>query len=374
MKAKGKNCLQYAILLKETTLNLLLKDYLTRQVTPISASLDSDCRRLFDAFYGLGDRNLLTPKLPFDLGGLGLDTFGFWQFQSLIAQHSGALAFLQTQHQSAASFLSASQNQMLTQAYLPAMSAGTKRVGVGFSQLRKQPAPVTAQRVASGYQLSGTVPWISGADLFAEFIGAAELADGSAVFGVLPLVDTPTIRVSQPMSLMGMAATNTVSLALEDHFLSDEQVVDTKPKGWIQSRDRANPLSPLGLILGCAQSGLTVATNSLAKRQIEHSLLPQLQTQIDQTWLTLKTAYKLPTADYAQKVALRGEAIALMNTCVQTAVLASSGAANMVDHPAQRLYKEALVFSVSGQSNGSAIASLDALSVHEQSLAKIGSI
>ena len=351
-------------------MNLLLKDYLNRQVTPIAAQLDSESNRLFEAFYGLGDRNLLAPKLPSDAGGLDLNTFEFWQFQALIARHSGALAFLQTQHQSAASFIYASQNQALTQAYFPAMSTGLKRVGVGFSQLRKQPAPVTAQRVSNGYRLSGTVPWISGVEIFSEFVGAAELADGSAVFGLLPLVNKPTICVSLPMPLMGMAATKTVSLTLKAHFLSDEQVVGVRPKGWLQSRDRANPLSPLGLILGCAQAGLDVATASLAKRQIEHPLPPQLQGQIDQAWETLKTACKLPTADYARKVALRGEAIALMNTCAQTAVLASSGAANMVGHSAQRVYKEALVFSVSGQSNGSAIASLDALSTNSQLLSQ----
>lgn len=342
-------------------MNLLLKDYLERQVTPVAAQLDSDSKRLFEAFYGLGDRHLLTPKLPSSFGGMGQDTLAFWQFQALVARYSGALAFLQTQHQSAASLLSSGQNQTLAQAYLPAMASGTKRIGVGFSQLRKQPAPLRAQRVSGGYQLSGTVPWVSGAGLFTEFVGAAELADGSAIFGLLPLISTDQISVSQPMNLMGMASTNTVSLSLEHYSLSDEQVLDIKPKGWIQSRDRANPLSPLGLILGCAQAGLDIATQSLSKRQIEHALLNQLQEQVERTHFELPKVYALPTEAYAQKVALRGKAIALMNTCAQAAVLASSGAANMVGHPAQRVYKEALVFSVSGQSNGSAIASLNAI-------------
>ena len=347
--------------LEEITLNLLLKDYLVRQVTPVAARLDSEPQLLFEAFHGLGDRTLLTPKLPAASGGLDLDTLGFWQFQALIAQHSGALAFLQAQHQSAASLLLSSQNRAIAQTYLPAMASGAKRVGVGFSQLRRQPAPVQAQPVSGGYQLSGTVPWVSGAALFTEFIGAAELADGSAIFGLLPLTNQSTVSVSQPLALMGMAATGTVSVSLNNHFLANEQVVGIQAAGWIQSRDRANPLSPLGLILGCAQAGLDAATQLLSKRKISHPLLAQLQTQIEQIWLDLPKAHALPTAHYSQKVALRGQAIATMNTCAQAAVLAASGAANTVSHPAQRVYKEALVFSVSGQSKGSAIASLDAL-------------
>lgn len=342
-------------------MNLLLKDYLNRQITPIAAQLERDSQQLFEAFCGLGDHTLLTPKLPTDSGGLGLDTLGFWQFQASIAQHSGALAFLQTQHQSAASLLYASQDQTLIQAYLPAMSSGTQRIGVGFSQLRRQPAPVKAQRVSGGYQLSGTVPWLSGEGLFTEFVGAAELADGSALFGLLPLSDTQTLKVSEPMKLSGMSATRTVSLRLDRHFLADHRVVNIKPPGWIQARDRANPLSPLGLILGCAQAGLNAATQSLSKRQIDHSLSAQLQGQIEQTWIELPKVDTLPTEAYKQKVNLRGQAIALMHTCAQTAVLAASGAANTTGHPAERVYKEALVFSVSGQSTGSAIASLNAL-------------
>lgn len=342
-------------------MNLLLKDYLAEQVVPIANRLDSDAKRLFKAFHELGDRALLTPKLPQALGGLDLDTLAFWKFQALVAQHSGAIAFLQTQHQSAASLILAGQNQALAQNYLPAMSSGAKRVGVGFSQLRKQPAPLTAQRVSNGYRLSGKVPWVSGAGLFAEFVGAAELPEGSAIFGLLPLTNSETMQVSKPMALLGLSSTSTVSLSVNDHFLSDEQVVATKPKGWIQSRDRTNPLSPLGLILGCAQAGLDIATQGLSKRQIEHPLLAQLQAQIQQTWLELPSTHALPIEAYDRKVALRGQAIALMNTCAQTAILSSSGAANMTNHPAQRVYKEALVFSVSGQSNGSAIASLDAL-------------
>lgn len=329
---------------------------------PVASRLEHEPKLLFEAFYGLGDRTLLTPKAPESMGGLGLNTLEFWQYQSLMARQSGTLAFLQTQHQSAASFLLSSENKRLIDEYVPAMATGVKKVGVGFSQLRRQPVPLQAVQVSGGYRLKGEVPWVSGAGLFTEFVGAAALPDGSAIFGVLPLVDSEQISVSEPMTLLAMASTGTVSVTLDDYSLVEEQVLGWRPAGWIERRDRANPLSPLGLILGCAQSGLDVAGRSLSKRKLAHPVLTQLQTQIDRIWSELPECHALPDEAYAQKVALRGQAIALMNTCAQTAVLASSGAANMVGNQAQRVYKEALVFSVSGQSNGSAIASLDAIS------------
>ena len=347
-------------------MNLLLKDYLDRQVTPVASRLERESKLLFEAFQGLGDHGLLIPKVPESMGGLGLDTPAFWQYQSLMARHSGTLAFLQTQHQSAASFLRSSENKTLVDAYLPAMATGAKRLGVGFSQLRRQPSPLQAVQTSGGYRLNGEVPWVSGAGLFTAFIGAAALADGSSVFGLLPLSNIQgeggQVSVSEPMKLMAMASTETVSVTLKDYFLAEEQVLGLRPAGWIEGRDRESPLSPLGLILGCAQSGLDVAGRSLSKRQLEHSVLAQLQAQIAQIWTELPERYVLPGKAYAQKVALRGRAIALMNACAQTALLAASGAANRVGHSAQRVYKEALVFSVSGQSNESAIASLDAIS------------
>ena len=346
-----------------------LKDYLAEKVVPIANRLDQEPALLFETFWALGRQGLLIPKIPTALGGLGLDTQAFWQFQSAVARHSGALAFLQTQHQSAASLLLSGENEALRQVYLPAMATGEKRVGVGFSLLRRQPAPLTAQPVPGGYQLRGEVPWVTGASLFEEFISAAVLESGEAVFGLLPLVSSVDDRsqlagkltVHEPMAIAAMASTNTVRVRIEDWFLAESQVVAHRPVGWVAQRDRRYPLSPLGLIFGCTQAGIDVLVRSLSRRQIEHDISGQLTAQLDQLKTAAAAALTLGEAAYSQKIALRGQAIALMNRCAQAAVIATSGAANALSHPAQRVYGESLVFSVSGQTTGGAIASLDGL-------------
>lgn len=346
-----------------------LQDYLTEQVVPVAHRLDGESDLLFKAFSDLGKRGLLLPKSPTALGGLGLDTHGFQQFQSLMARYSGALAFLQTQHQSAASFLLTSQNKALRQAYLPAMAVGDKRVGVGFSQLRRQPVPLQARSVTGGYRLTGEVPWVTGAGLFDEFVGAAMLPTGEAVFGLLPLVSLGDqgegINVSEPMALFAMSATNTVSVQLQDWLLPDQQMVGLRPPGWIAKRDHTHPLSPLGLIFGCTQAGIDSLQASLERRQIDGAMAKPakgiahpLTAQLTQLQQELPKMLALPETTYRQKLALRGRAILLMNTCAQSAIIAASGAANVLGHPAQRVYKESLVFSVSGQTTAGAIASL----------------
>ena len=370
-----------------------LKDYLIAQVSPVANQLDADASRLFEAFGDMGVKGWLVPKSPKALGGMGLDAEGYGQFQCLMAQHSGALAFLQTQHQSAASLLLASENEALKQAYIPAMAKGQKRVGVGFSQLRRQPPPLLAKRVAGGYVLSGEVPWVSGAGLFEEFIGAAVLPSGEAVFGILPLVSSQPsgqpsgpeqsgpeqsglnqsglltvgelavgeLAVGEPMALCAMAATNTVQVKLQNWFLPDEQVVGQRPAGWIAGRDRANPLSPLPLMFGCTQASLDVVARSLTRRRIDHPIAQHLSARLDALQSARSERVNLPISAYKEKITLRGKAISLMNTAAQAAIISASGAANALSHPAQRIYREALLFSVSGQTTEGAIASLDCL-------------
>ena len=214
---------------KNDILNGELEAYLKAVVQPIAHQIDTDSDALFESFRGLGRQGWLAPKNPTDFGGLDLTGTEYQLFQSIVARYSGALAFLQTQHQSAASLLLSSENEALKQKYLPGMAVGDICLGVGFSQLRRRPAPLSAMAeppqkgiaVEGRYSLTGVFPWVTGAGLFTDFVGAAVLPDGTAVFGIVPLVSEQTgqLTVGLPMALAGMAATSTVEVRLEDWIL-----------------------------------------------------------------------------------------------------------------------------------------------------------
>ncbi|PLZ82331.1 hypothetical protein CBP16_07405, partial [Fischerella thermalis WC217] len=100
----------------------------------------------------------LALRVPQNWGGKEISEETFSDFQELVARYSGALAFLQTQHQSAAAMLVASSNSVLKQEYLPRIGKGELLIGVGFSQLRRGGEPLTiAKLVPGGYQLDGIV-------------------------------------------------------------------------------------------------------------------------------------------------------------------------------------------------------------------------
>jgi len=343
-----------------------ISQFLEERVLPVSSQIDTEPAALFSLFEVMGERRLLTPKTPQSRGKAHLSSNDYQRLQTIIATYSGALTFLLAQHQSAASFILASENDALKADYLSDMGSGQKRVGVGFSHLRRQTPSAIAQKVSGGYLLSGEIPWVTGAGLFESFIGAAVLPTGEAVFGLLPFASSQAasgaeLSVGSPMTMAGMAATSTVRVQLKDWFLAEEKVLGLRPVGWLSERDKANPLSPMGMILGCATGACRVLTESLQRRQMSCEIAERLLGERTELIEKLENVAALPKSDYTKKIALRGRGVAFMNKCAQAAMVASGGAANAMGHPARRVYGEALVFSVSGQTNESAIASLKAI-------------
>ncbi|NEP46341.1 MAG: acyl-CoA/acyl-ACP dehydrogenase, partial [Okeania sp. SIO2H7] len=205
------------------TISHLLKTtkiYLETDVYPRSNEIDFSPELLYQALDGLGKLGVLTLRVSQQWGGIGMTSETFVQFQELVARYSGALAFLQTQHQSASAMLMQSSNTQLQEVYLPKMSDGKIKIGVGFSQIRRTGNPtITAIPVEGGYHINGYVPWVSGWQIFDQFIVAATLADGQAVFGLVPFQNSEQISFSQPMSLCAMTSTNTVTATLNHWFL-----------------------------------------------------------------------------------------------------------------------------------------------------------
>ena len=337
--------------------------YFQAIVAPKAATIDRNATYLKQTLIAMGDLSLLALRVPQSLGGAGFKEIDYRYFQILIARYSGALAFLQTQHQSAGSMLAASNNSELKHQYLPFMGRGKKLVGVGFSQLRRPGNPIMKARpVTGGYILSGQIPWITGWGFFAYFIVGATLPDGRELYGLLPLqAQEGLIRFSDPMELMAMNSTNTVSAEIEDWFLANDQVVAIKPAGSIHEKSKKNVLHHGFYAVGCAQAGLDILHTSYQKKQLDflQESYRSLQQELDNCRQQMLA--NITGSTYQTKLNLRGWAINLAGRCSQAAVIASSGAANYQDHPAGRVYREALLFSVSGQTTAVMAESLTIL-------------
>lgn len=333
----------------------ITESYLRKNVVAIANEIDASPELLKQGFEGLGKLGVLGLRVPERWGGLSVSSATFGQFQEVISRYSGALAFLQTQHQSAAAMLGQSSNTQLQQEYLPFLSQGQRKIGIGFSHLRRSGTPMmVAVAVEGGYQLDGVVPWVTGWDIFDEFIVAATLPDGRSVFGLVPFQEAEGITLSQPMSFCAMTSTNTVTVTFKNWFLPQEKVVSIQPMGWIQENDQKKVLHGCFFALGCARAGLDVVETAFQDKGfsfIEEALMT-FETELKECRTAILANHNNTQLNYEKKVQLRAWAIDLAVRCSHAAITVSSGAANLSNHSAQRVYREALVFTVSGQTTG----------------------
>ncbi|MDJ0844828.1 acyl-CoA dehydrogenase family protein [Crocosphaera sp.] len=341
-----------------------IESYLQADVTPLATEIDQCPDALKKALEGLIDRSLLSVRIPQAWGGVGLELETFYLLQQLLTQYSGALGFLQLQHQGAVNAIVKSENEALKQQYLPKIVAENLLCGLGFSQLRRTGKPLmTATSVAGGYEITGHIPWITGFNFFDRFILGATLPEGQEIRGIMPFKPSSQVRFSESMKLGAMQSTNTVTATFEKYFLPEENVVSLAPGGAIYDNDKKVVLYPSFLVLGCAKAGLDIVKKVVETKPLD--FIEEAYDHLDEEWHICQSKVRKAIAtddrSFDDDLALRVWSINLAQRCSKAAVTVSSGAANYHDHPAQRVYKEALVFSVFAQTTDIMKATLEQL-------------
>ncbi len=343
--------------------------YFQEIIAPQAATIDCNPEALRKAIQGMGHLSLLALRIPKSWGGAELSELDYCRFQITIARYSGALTFLQTQHQSAANQIANSNNQYLKQEYLPFMAEGKVLVGVGFSQLRRRGEPLMkAIPVAGGYLLEGEVPWITGFGFFQDFIIGATLPDGGELYGIAPFKATiqqsgGSISFSDILELNAMGSANTVKGRLKGWFLEGDRLLRIKPAGSIHQNDKKNVLHHGFYALGCAWAALDILELAEKKKGLAsiQEAFVSLKRELTNCQFVMFVAVKMENKCFEEKLALRVKAINLARKCAGAAVVASSGGANSKYNPAGRVYREALMFSVFGQTTAVMEATLSQL-------------
>ena len=170
------------------------------------------------------------------------------------------------------------------------------------------------------------------------------------------------------MELLAAAATNTVSATIDRWYLKSDRLVGINAPGTIHQSSKKNILNHGFYALGCAYAGLDILHDVARKKQLEflYSSWQALHAEVREKERQIISSLADSTPSYAQKLALRTAAISLAQRSSLAAVVASSGAANYLHSNAARVYREALLFSVSGQTADVMESSLKHLSNSSQ--------
>ncbi|AUX39081.1 isovaleryl-CoA dehydrogenase [Sorangium cellulosum] len=304
------------------------------------------------ALKGAGLLGLATPTR---YGGHGAPGRVAREYTEILAGACGVTAFVQMQHTTGACPLIArGENEALKERVLPRLASGERFCTVGFSHVRR-PGPPMVRAELDGDQvlLDGTVPWLTGHGLADDAVLAGTLPDGRVIFVLSSLREVEAIQPSPPLRLCAMNASATVSLRLRGLRVGREQVIATLTREQQTARDAAGMLAPAALSLGVAGAAAALLAQAADRRGSAAlaSAARGFAGEIDDARAEVNAWADQPEAAEYGEHAVRARAwcIELGVRTAHAAVAASGGSANLLEHTAQRLFREAMLYSLTAQ-------------------------
>jgi alkylation response protein AidB-like acyl-CoA dehydrogenase len=286
--------------------------------------------------------------VPMNHGGEDLSPQEIHLRYEAIASASLATSLILSQRDSAIGLLRHGENATLAEELLPKLAENQIFATVGIAQLTTSrqggPPALLAEQTPSGYQLNGVIPWATGADRSQYVLAGAALVDGKQIIFALP-TDLAGVNVQHPTRLVSLASSRTGAIRCNDVQLPN-WLVATGPKGnALANRATTLPIGQAFLALGHCCGGIRLIGDHTSDRAraAQESFERELS---DLRRRVLDYCAPLSEIDRSLGARLRGECNDLAVRITQSAVALYKGSALSLDHPAQRLVREAMFLMV----------------------------
>ena len=330
-------------------------------LAPLAAQADQAATPPVEQIRHLAEAGLLGLTTPQEYGGLGAPPHVVRDCLAAVAAGCGVTAFVYFQHLVGCRHLAGSANGPLKERLLPALAGGRRFCSLAFSHLRRPGPPILCARAdGAAWVFDGTAPWMTGWGLADEVLLAGMLPDGRSAWVVAPLVESEALRASPPMRLCAMNASATVSLSCRGLRIGAERQVKTMTPAELAGDTAGAILFFTALSLGVARAAV-----ELLRAGAPDAPLAGAAIALDRELAAARAAVDR-WDDPATPVSRRGDVAALRAWCIDlgvraahAAVAGSGGAANGLDHPAQRLFREAMVYTLVAQTRDLRVATLD---------------
>ncbi|HEY7061523.1 MAG TPA: acyl-CoA dehydrogenase family protein [Chloroflexota bacterium] len=322
----------------------------------------------------LAAAGLLGLTVPARYGGHEAPRAVVRAYTEILAAACGLTTFVQQQHLSACRLIAGGTNAALQADCLPAFAAGARLCGVAFSHLRRPGPPLLRATPApdGGWVLDGTAPWFTGWGLMDEVVLGGTLPDGRLLYVLAPLDAGPALTPSPPLRLCAFNASATVALHCRGLRVGAERHVKTTARADLATADRGGVLDVTPQTFGVALAAsalvraLAAERDSTVLRATADALDAEREAarQAVETWLAVPSAPEQAAGvggGYAAGLRLRAGCLALAVRAAHAAVAATGGGANARDQAAQRLYREAMAYTLLMQTADVQAATLDRL-------------
>ncbi len=293
--------------------------------------------------------------LPAEWGGQAWSDVDVVRGYLALSQACLSTTFVITQRTGACRRIASSTNQSLKGALLPDLAAGRSFATVGISHLTtsgrhlKNPL-LTAEPVEGGYRLNGQAPWVTGGEAADTLVLGVSLTNHGEPTGDEALLAVPTatpgMTVGEPFDLVGVTASSTGPVRLENAIVLQESLIAGPTPAVMQSGSGGRPggHETSTLALGVAAAALQFLHEESAKRADLEPARDALAGEHAELQADLLAIAAGEPACGNESLRRRANSLVLRST--QAALSAAKGRGYVAGNPVGRWCREALFFMV----------------------------
>jgi len=334
-----------------------------RIVAPTDAALDELCAQLREASAVLEEPRAWPARqlqwcaaagvhewfLPTAVGGQGWSEadllHGYWKLSAACL----TTAFILTQRVGACTRIAASNNALAIERLLPPLLRGEIFATIGISQLttsRQHVRPVLqARETASGFELTGYSPWVTGAEHAQSIVLGATFEDRRQALIALP-TDLPGVRIPHAPELVSLTASRTGPVYCDGVHVSRDWLLAGPVENVMKQGlgAKTGGLQTSTLAAGLSTAAVDFLDDQSQQRDVFTRPAAALRSELNDLLSDLFALAGGEQPCAAEEARSRANSLALRTT--QAALVAAKGAGFVAGHPAGRWCREALFFLV----------------------------
>jgi len=216
-------------------------------------------------------------------------------------------------------------------------------VGVAFGHLRHGQSRFPRW---DGRSAHGFLPWMTGGGVFPQVVLGMHGPEAEEIYALVESKDRTAFQHSAPMDLIACAGTETVSVQIDGLPIDAESILRSDSAGTFALNDRKSVLYQTPLMVGCVRACCALID---ASPRVGSAARARCELKTEILLRSVHTAFEDCLASEGQR--LRAELGDYAVRLARLAVMASGGAGLVRGHPAQRLYREALLYSLMAQTD-----------------------
>jgi alkylation response protein AidB-like acyl-CoA dehydrogenase len=241
------------------------RDYAERMIRPVAAELDREGAFPEGILKGLAELGLMGVNVPAELGGAEAGAVAYALAMMEIARACASTAVTMAVTNMVGEVISRLGTEAQRAAYVPRLTSGEYVAGAfALSEPEAGSDPggmrTTAERVPGGWVLRGQKQWITSGDRAGVLVVWARTG-GPGTKGISAFLvegGTPGLKAGKHEDKLGLRASTTVSLALDDCHVPEEALLGGEGGGF-----RIAMMALDGGRIGIASQAIGIATAAL---------------------------------------------------------------------------------------------------------------